>query len=212
MIRHRFLTTAAVIFFAAAFVMVAGCAKQQALEESVAGTTPAVVVADDKSGVLAPGEKKELAVAESVVEDKDAALKAAALEEQAAREKAEKERQQQLLTEAAAFEDIGFDFDKYDLKPEARAAIQKLGEWLLANQAFVVTVEGHCDERGTTEYNLALGDRRANAAAEYLVALGVPAKRITTISYGEELPLDPGHNEEAWTKNRRDHFVITIKN
>jgi len=70
-----------------------------------------------------------------------------------------------------------------------------------------VTVEGHCDERGTDEYNIALGERRAEAARNYLVTLGVGGNRLTTVSFGEEKPFDPGHNEEAWAKNRRDHFV-----
>jgi len=72
-------------------------------------------------------------------------------------------------------------------------------------------VEGHCDERGTNEYNLALGERRANAAKRYLLSLGISSDRISSISYGEEKPLDPGHNEEAWAKNRRGHFIILSK-
>jgi peptidoglycan-associated lipoprotein len=74
-----------------------------------------------------------------------------------------------------------------------------------------VLIEGHCDERGTTEYNLALGERRAKEAKKYFVELGIDGKRIKTISYGKERPLDPGNNEEAWAKNRRDHFVVTPK-
>ena len=74
-----------------------------------------------------------------------------------------------------------------------------------------IQIEGHCDERGTVEYNLALGERRANSAKRYLTSLGIPENRISTISYGKERPLDPGHNEEAWTKNRRAHFVILSK-
>jgi peptidoglycan-associated lipoprotein len=74
-----------------------------------------------------------------------------------------------------------------------------------------IQIEGHCDERGTSEYNLALGERRANSAKKYLISLGMPADRISTISYGKEKPLDPGHNEEAWSKNRRDHFIILSK-
>ncbi len=74
-----------------------------------------------------------------------------------------------------------------------------------------IQIEGHCDERGTAEYNLALGERRANSAKKYLVSLGIPADRLSTISYGKEMPLDPGHNEEAWAKNRRAHFIILSK-
>jgi len=75
----------------------------------------------------------------------------------------------------------------------------------------VITIEGHCDERGTAEYNLALGERRAVAARTYLVSLGIAADRLRTVSYGKEFPFDPGHGDEAWGKNRRDHFVITQK-
>jgi peptidoglycan-associated lipoprotein len=94
----------------------------------------------------------------------------------------------------------------------------KLGKILKENFALLkkypvmkFQIEGHCDERGTGEYNLALGERRANSAKNYLVSLGISAARISTISYGKERPLDPGHNEEAWAKNRRDHFVVLSK-
>ena len=76
---------------------------------------------------------------------------------------------------------------------------------------WVITIEGHCDERGTAEYNLALGEKRALAAKTYLVSLGVPADRLRTVSYGKEFPFDPGHEEGAWSKNRRAHFVVTSK-
>lgn len=118
-----------------------------------------------------------------------------------------------VVPEAAAvmFENIRFDFDKYNLKPKAREVLDKLAEFMNANKGATVLIEGHCDERGTTEYNLALGERRASSAAKYLIDLGIDKARISTISYGEEMPMDPGHNEEAWAKNRRDHFVITLK-
>ena len=94
---------------------------------------------------------------------------------------------------------------------EARAIINKHAEWLNKNKGVKITIEGHCDERGTAEYNLALGERRAEAAAKYLINMGIDAKRIKTISYGLENPLDPGHNEEAWAKNRRGHFSVFDK-
>ena len=122
--------------------------------------------------------------------------------------KAEKALRERLMAEAAAFEDIHFDFDKYDLKAPARAKLDGLANWLLKYGEFNANIEGHCDERGTAEYNLALGERRAQAAKSYLVNLGVDGARVNTISYGEEMPLDPRHNEEAWAKNRRDHFVV----
>ncbi|NIR17957.1 MAG: peptidoglycan-associated lipoprotein Pal, partial [Desulfobacterales bacterium] len=95
-----------------------------------------------------------------------------------------------------------------ELKPEARAILVKKAEWLRNNQEFSVRIEGHCDERGTNEYNLALGERRANAAWKFLNALGISGSRMTTISYGEERPADTGHNETAWSQNRRDEFKL----
>ena len=106
-------------------------------------------------------------------------------------------------------EDVHFDFDKSDLRPDAREILNKNAEWIRNNPGVKIQIEGHCDERGTEEYNLALGERRANSVKNYLVSLGIEADRLYTISYGEELPLDPGHNEEAWAKNRRAHFLVT---
>jgi len=106
-------------------------------------------------------------------------------------------------------QDINFDFDKYDLRPDARTILDRKVAFLNQNGSVRVQIEGHCDERGTNAYNLALGERRANAAKQYVTTAGVNAARLSTISYGEERPLDPGHNEAAWARNRRAHFVIT---
>jgi peptidoglycan-associated lipoprotein len=103
--------------------------------------------------------------------------------------------------------EIQFNFDSYDLTPEARAILQANAAWLKANPAVTVEIEGHCDERGTTEYNLALGGKRARAALDYLVSLGIAASRIKTTSYGEELPLCKESSENCYEKNRRDRFV-----
>ena len=105
-------------------------------------------------------------------------------------------------------EDIYFEFDKSTLTPAAQDNLLQKAEWLRENPDATVTIEGNCDDRGTSEYNLALGDRRAEAAKAFLVDLGIDPMRMTTISYGEERPVDPRHNEEAWAKNRRDHFVV----
>jgi len=105
-------------------------------------------------------------------------------------------------------EDINFDFDRSEITPRSREILNRKGQFLLANRDIAILIEGHCDERGTDEYNLALGERRANSAKQYLMALGVAADRMSTISYGEERPLDPAKNETAWAKNRRAHFVI----
>lgn len=103
---------------------------------------------------------------------------------------------------------VFFDFDKSELKPNARRTIESLAVWLSNYPAVTLTVEGHCDERGTREYNLALGERRASAVYDYLVALGVNPNRLSTISYGKERPAVLGSNEEAWAQNRRAVFVV----
>jgi peptidoglycan-associated lipoprotein len=107
--------------------------------------------------------------------------------------------------------DSFFDFDKYDIREDQRAMLTSDAEWLRKYSTVRVRVEGHCDERGTSQYNLALGEKRANAAKEYLVSLGVDGTRIDTVSYGKERPFDTGHDESAWSKNRRAHFVIIAK-
>jgi peptidoglycan-associated lipoprotein len=113
--------------------------------------------------------------------------------------------------ESSLLKSIHFDFDKYDIRP-GDAEILKGNSALLKKFPKVkIQIEGHCDERGTNEYNLALGERRANSTKKYLNSLGIAADRISTISYGEEKPLDSGHNEDAWAKNRRAHFLITTK-
>jgi len=104
-----------------------------------------------------------------------------------------------------------FGYDSAELSAEARAALDANAAILKKYTTWTVTIEGHCDERGTAEYNLALGERRAVAAQSYIVALGIPASRVKIVSYGKEFPFDPGHDEAAWAKNRRAHFVITGK-
>jgi peptidoglycan-associated lipoprotein len=108
----------------------------------------------------------------------------------------------------ADLNDIHFDFDKSNIRPEDGKILSDHAAFLSKNKNVKIVIEGNCDERGTAKYNLALGDRRAKAAKKYLVNAGVASKRIKTISYGKERPLDPGHDEDAWAKNRRDHFVV----
>jgi peptidoglycan-associated lipoprotein len=110
---------------------------------------------------------------------------------------------------ATAGDRVFFDYDKFSLKADARATLEKQAAWLKKYPAVTLSVEGHCDERGTREYNLALGERRANAARDYLVSLGVSKDRVKTISYGKERPVAMGSNEAAWAQNRRGVSVIT---
>ena len=109
------------------------------------------------------------------------------------------------------FADIMFDYDKYDVKESYKSELQTVAEWMTKNSSGKLSVEGNCDDRGTNEYNLALGDRRAKAVRDYLVSLGVASSRIETISYGEEKPVCSEQSEECWAKNRRAHFVILTK-
>jgi len=181
-----------------------GCAKKAALKDT------AVVAAEPKPAV-------KTAPAPSKVVD-DAAAREKALRDQALREKEAREAAERAKREAAAkaaailkelqIPDINFDYDKYNLKPLAQSILKAAAPAYLKYKDYKLVVEGHCDERGTVEYNLALGEKRAAEAAKYLVDLGIAKDRIKTISYGKEMPLDKGHDEAAWAKNRRDRFVI----
>ncbi|NOY65561.1 MAG: peptidoglycan-associated lipoprotein Pal, partial [Nitrospirae bacterium] len=104
--------------------------------------------------------------------------------------------------------DIHFDFDKYDIRDQDKPTLRKIADWLLSRKDVKLVIEGHCDERGTNEYNLGLGDKRATATKDYLVSLGVPESRLQTVSYGEERPICTEHTESCWQKNRRAHFVV----
>jgi peptidoglycan-associated lipoprotein len=127
-------------------------------------------------------------------------------EERIGREQASRD----VVSERQSFveEDVYFAYDSAALSMEAQSVLREKAEWLRVNPNISVIIEGHCDERGTNAYNMALGDRRAESAKSFLVNLGVSPSRLTTISYGEERPLDPGHNDFAWSKNRRAHFVL----
>ena len=104
-----------------------------------------------------------------------------------------------------------FELDSSEVSAEGQRVLQENAATMKKYATWSVTIEGHCDERGTAEYNLALGERRALAAKNYLVSLGIPADKIKTVSYGKEFPFEPGHDDSAWSKNRRAHFVITAK-
>jgi peptidoglycan-associated lipoprotein len=106
---------------------------------------------------------------------------------------------------------INFDYDKFDVREDAKAVLESNAAWLKKWRSAKILIEGHCDERGTEDYNLALGEKRAKSAYDYLIGLGIPAERMKTISYGKSQPLDMGKDESAWAKNRRDQFLIIEK-
>jgi len=111
------------------------------------------------------------------------------------------------MEQPSSFEDIHFDFDQSFIREDAKPILASIAAAMKMNRPASLLIEGHCDERGTAEYNLALGERRAEATKKYLVSLGVAAASLSTVSFGEEKPVDPGHTEDAWAKNRRAHFV-----
>jgi peptidoglycan-associated lipoprotein len=188
--RHmRWIVTMVVILIC--FVGMAGCSKKAVQQgDTIGAAGPAQASAP---AAKAPGS-------ETMVQKTPLAAEEEAGKKVAATAKPDRE-----------LADIHFDYDKSALRAKDREILKGHAEWLLKNKNYAVIIEGHCDERGTTEYNLALGERRAVEAMNYLVGLGVVKDRIKTISYGEERPLDPGHNEDAWAKNRRGHFVVSIK-
>ena len=115
------------------------------------------------------------------------------------------------LNRSGVLKPVFFELDSSEVSGDGQKALQDNADVMRKNSQWQVTIEGHCDERGTAEYNLALGERRAIAARAYLVSLGIPATRVRTVSYGKEFPFDPARNDEAYRKNRRAHFVITAK-
>lgn len=115
------------------------------------------------------------------------------------------------LNRESPFQPVFFGFDSYEVDAAGQSVLNQNADLMRKYPTWVLTIEGHCDERGTAEYNLALGERRALAARNYLVTLGIPADRLRTVSYGKEFPFDPAQNEAAYAKNRRAHFVITSK-
>jgi len=134
-------------------------------------------------------------------------LRQAQLAEEAAKE-AEMERAEMAAMQMFMNEDIYFDFDSSALGDMAKNVLSRKAEWLRMNTDASVIIEGHCDDRGTSAYNIALGDRRAESAKAFLLDLGIDANQLSSISYGEERPVDTGMNEESWAKNRRAHFVV----
>ena len=181
-----------VLLLAVSLVGAYGCAKKQT------GTEPGMTAEEQARQQEEEARRKA----------EEEAYRQRELEEEA-RRRAEEERQRQMGQEDAKMaleEMIFFDFDSYELSAKSREVLQAKAAALKANPNMKMVVEGYCDERGTEEYNLALGERRARAAYEFLVLLGVSPTRLSIVSYGEENPLDPSNTEAAWAKNRRCEF------
>ncbi len=193
-------------------LILAGCPKKTVVKEE-----PSVKKTEEMAIEREKAERRE-----AERREKEAKELARIKEEEAKRELAKKESEKSLVTkktpgiEGEVFESrllkgIYFDFDKYNIRTGDAEVLKENAALLMKHPNVKIQIEGHCDERGTVEYNLALGERRASSAKKYLISLGVPEGRISTISYGEERPFDTGHNEEAWAKNRRGHFVVLSK-
>jgi peptidoglycan-associated lipoprotein len=196
------------VIFCISMMLMTGCAKKAVSKDEglVAGDQKAAAAqseADAKKKEAEAAAKEEATRKLAAEQQKEDVKELALKRDAAAAAAAEKEQ--------TAFEDIYFVFDKSTIEPEAREILKRLAGLLGSNKNYSLVVEGHCDERGTVEYNLALGQSRADAAMKYLVDLGLDKESIKTITYGKERPLDPGHDEEAWAKNRRAHFLTTLK-
>jgi len=196
----------AVIFFlftallmAQIAVMLGGCAPRKVVQAEKAEAPQEAVAKQEEVKPQEPEKviqpKAEVIIEKPVTETPAVTEKVAKKEEPA-------------VTEKIEFSDIHFDFDKYDIRDDAKPVLERLAQWLKNNPKARVLIEGHCDERGTNQYNLALGERRASATKNYLMALGISSSRIDTVTYGEERPLCREQTEECWQLNRRAHFVI----
>ena len=223
--RNLIIVTLVVFAFSSVFLL-SSCAKKQVVtEEKVTEeVTPAakeeVKVEEAKPAVKEAEEKakeEEIKRAERAeierAKEAEEAKKAEAEAEAKAKAEAEAEAKARLERMIAKVEanSIYFDFDKSFIRQEYRPVLTVKAEFLKATPNFNLRIEGNCDERGTNEYNLALGERRATSAKKFLVSLGISPDRIETISYGEERPLALGHNEDSWSQNRRDDFVLVKK-
>ena len=211
--KRNLIIAVLVVFAFSSVFLLSSCAKKQVVTEEKEVKAPPKEVAKVEKEEPAVKEVKE---AEAVKETEEAKLeklkelemtKKKEAEAKMNEEKAWKERR---IAKVEA-ESIYFDFDKSFIKLEYRAVLQTKAEFLKDDPNAHIRIEGNCDERGTNEYNLALGERRANSAAKYLVSLGIPSERIEAISYGEERPLTSGQGGGAWAQNRRDDFTVIGK-
>jgi len=193
--RKNYWIALALILSVSAMLFTVSCAKEAVQVQ------PAVTEAPPQ-----PEPQEDLAAKQRAEQER---LEAERLEaERLEAERLEAERAAAAALAEFQSQHVNFEFDSSALQPSAQEVLSRKAEYMRNNAGINVTVEGHCDERGTDAYNMALGERRANAAKDYLVNSGIDTGRLNTISYGEERPLDYGHNEEAWAKNRRDQFVV----
>jgi len=188
--------TIGLLLMAFCLLFMMACAKKVVQSEPM--------MAENASVAEEPAETNEAELAAQEQAEQD--LRQSQLAEQAAKE--EEERAEVAAAQIFVNADIYFDFDSAKLGDAAKELLFQKAQWLRANPKASVIIEGHCDERGTNAYNIALGDSRAESAKAHLSALGIEASRLSKISYGEERPIDQGNGEEAWAKNRRAHFVI----
>jgi peptidoglycan-associated lipoprotein len=211
MIRKGF-SMSIIVFFLCVGLLVSGCPKKTVMKEEPSSKTEQQLAAERDKAARLEAERKE----------KEAKEMARIKEEEAQKQPAQKEFEKSLVAkktpgiegevfESQLLKDIHFGFDKYDVRPKDAETLMENAALLKKRPSMKVQIEGYCDERGTEEYNLALGERRANSTKKSLLSLGISPDRISTISYGEERPLDPRHNEEAWARNRRAHTIILSK-
>jgi peptidoglycan-associated lipoprotein len=198
-LRRYFLVCAVAAF------CVAGCAKQEVVK-------PDQAMAPVAASASATSPAPTTAAAAAKQETKDAGLTAQSIDESQAKKQAQPSIEPLQGAELkAGLEKVYFDFDSSALSQSARDTLAKNAQILKQGRAANIRIEGHCDELGSDDYNLALGERRAKAALDYLQTMGVPAERLSVISYGKEKPADPGHDDAARAKNRRDEFVLSSK-
>jgi peptidoglycan-associated lipoprotein len=209
MMRKSYIVS--VIFVLCIGLILMGCPKKTVVKDEPSAKAEAAKIEAERVA-----KEKERVVKEKEAKEKEAAR----LKEK--EEQAKREFERSLVAkrtpgiegevfESSLLKPVFFDFDKYDIRPSDVDILKGNSALLKKFPNVKIQIEGHCDERGTNEYNLALGERRANSTKKYLTSLGIAADRVSTISYGEEKPMDPAHNEDAWSKNRRAHFVITAK-
>jgi peptidoglycan-associated lipoprotein len=196
MLKHWTISALALALALLVTFSISACAKKKISSEPAAAATT-----DEEARRRAEEEAQQREL------DRQKALKEEELGEESLSEKMAAQRTESAKT-VFENEDVHFEFDSIRLTPIAQEILTKKAMWLRANPRATVKIEGHCDNRGTNEYNLALGEGRAQSAKAFLVDLGIDASRLTTISYGEERPIDRAQTEEAWAKNRRAHFVI----